>query len=102
MSEISLTSKLFPYTALFRSRLGRDRRHRRRPDLPPDHELAPGFGDPRQLERAVRGVGGRPRRDRKSTRLNSSHLVISSAVFCLNKTTQESDQNLNEPTLSDK
>src|SRR5256885_4209921 len=27
-----------------------------------------------------------PRRDRKSTRLNSSHLVISYAVFCLKKT----------------
>src|SRR5688500_19248397 len=28
-----------------------------------------------------------PRRDRKSTRLNSSHLVISYAVFCLKKKT---------------
>src|SRR5438034_6976465 len=28
---------------------------------------------------------GRPRRDRKSTRLNSSHTVISYAVFCLKK-----------------
>src|SRR5256885_14684347 len=28
---------------------------------------------------------GRDRRDRKSTRLNSSHLVISYAVFCLKK-----------------
>src|SRR5256885_9142364 len=28
---------------------------------------------------------GRPTRDRKSTRLNSSHLVISYAVFCLKK-----------------
>src|SRR5256885_3288428 len=28
---------------------------------------------------------GRPSRDRKSTRLNSSHLVISYAVFCLKK-----------------
>src|SRR2546426_2168852 len=35
-----------------------------------------------------------PRRDRKSTRLNSSHLVISYAVFCLKKkknTRQEAD-----------
>src|SRR5256885_16983555 len=32
------------------------------------------------------GSAGRPRRrDRKSTRLNSSHLVISYAVFCLKK-----------------
>src|SRR5256885_5696882 len=30
-------------------------------------------------------IGGGPARDRKSTRLNSSHLVISYAVFCLKK-----------------
>src|SRR5205814_7316046 len=30
-------------------------------------------------------AGGRPRGDRKSTRLNSSHLGISYAVFCLKK-----------------
>src|SRR6266850_3229962 len=35
----------------------------------------------RDLDHAV----GRPRPDRKSTRLNSSHLVISYAVFCLKK-----------------
>src|SRR5690606_39601194 len=35
---------------------------------------------------AVRAGGGdRPRRDRKSTRLNSSHVKISYAVFCLKK-----------------
>src|SRR2546422_4218906 len=71
-------STLFPYTTLFRSRehhvrlvrvhrgpaaLARDRRH---------------------------GVGGElarlpARRDRKSTRLNSSHGYISYAVFCLKK-----------------
>src|SRR5256885_1025312 len=53
---------------------------------------------------------GRPR-DRKSTRLNSSHLVISYAVFCLKKkkltknqavaTSQEAVQNQNEPQLRD-
>src|ERR1039457_118817 len=31
----------------------------------------------------------RPTRDRKSTRLNSSHLVISYAVFCLKKKTRK-------------
>src|SRR5256885_14056787 len=59
-------STLFPYTTLFRSR--------------------------RKLPRAVR-EGPEPRlpvlrphvQDRKSTRLNSSHLVISYAVFCLKK-----------------
>src|SRR2546426_9365159 len=40
-------------------------------------EIADGVGDP---ERGAEGV-----RDRKSTRLNSSHLVISYAVFCLKK-----------------
>src|SRR5215467_821968 len=35
---------------------------------------------------ALRDRGQRPRTDRKSTRLNSSHLVISYAVFCLKKT----------------
>src|SRR5260221_8582663 len=33
----------------------------------------------------LRGVPCRPHRDRKSTRLNSSHTVISYAVFCLKK-----------------
>src|SRR2546426_6921863 len=37
------------------------------------HALCPGRAD------------HRPARDRKSTRLNSSHLVISYAVFCLKK-----------------
>src|SRR2546426_11938047 len=40
-----------------------------------DHEVGPG----------VRQGQTRARRDRKSTRLNSSHLVISYAVFCLKK-----------------
>src|SRR5256885_13189052 len=34
---------------------------------------------------AVTGDAGEKRTDRKSTRLNSSHLVISYAVFCLKK-----------------
>src|SRR6266571_6422911 len=55
-------STLFPYTTLFRSRRG---------DLPG--------------ERAVRHRRDPPRRDRKSTRLNSSHMSISYAVFCLKK-----------------
>src|SRR5688500_19231466 len=37
------------------------------------------------LEGSVEIVLGNPRQDRKSTRLNSSHLVISYAVFCLKK-----------------
>src|SRR6266567_7046314 len=58
-------STLFPYTTLFRSRL----RGACRPDL------RRGRG-PASLDSA---------RDRKSTRLNSSHSQISYAVFCLKK-----------------
>src|SRR5256885_16240663 len=50
-----------------------------------DHEDAP---HPEDLSTRSAGVSPRPRRhdgDRKSTRLNSSHLVISYAVFCLKK-----------------
>src|SRR5437667_9222294 len=61
-------STLFPYTTLFRSRLGSAGRHRfARRD-------APGARAGDQLDR-----------DRKSTRLNSSHITISYAVFCLKK-----------------
>src|SRR5256885_8448021 len=66
-------STLFPYTTLFRSHLAEER---------PVHledamrRLASGARVP-----GPGGLGG----DRKSTRLNSSHLVISYAVFCLKK-----------------
>src|SRR5215467_15752188 len=64
-------STLFPYTTLFRS---------------PPHPPCPA---PRRVRRLPlrpwpAGRGG----DRKSTRLNSSHLVISYAVFCLKKKKQ--------------
>src|SRR2546426_7327535 len=68
-------STLFPYTTLFRS-----------PET--DEEEARRVGE-RVLERLA-GDFERPR-DRKSTRLNSSHLVISYAVFCLKKK-KEQDQ----------
>src|SRR3989442_8640341 len=68
-------STLFPYTTLFRSSCGIE--------LPPSHF---GHGDV-ALEpidsRAFRPVADQ--RDRKSTRLNSSHVRISYAVFCLKK-----------------
>src|SRR5258708_25957794 len=75
-------STLFPYTTLFRSclpsRLGR---------LPPRR----GARD-RRCTQAGDSRAQRPerrsapvRRDRKSTRLNSSHQIISYAVFCLKK-----------------
>src|SRR2546430_12902768 len=69
-------STLFPYTTLFRSRRGR--------------ELAINqFGPPdsraHALLHARRSLPGQRERDRKSTRLNSSHSQISYAVFCLKK-----------------
>src|SRR2546426_9259698 len=77
-------STLFPYTTLFRSLA---------PGGPALYDYA--LGDTTTLalpQRVVRVVALRVRpkdfgqpRDRKSTRLNSSHLVISYAVFCLKK-----------------
>src|SRR5688572_32222237 len=94
-------STLFPYTTLFRSEVQRrmaghaigavQAEVSRRPLHESDHV---GVRDDYPLRRAggsggeedVRGVIGRVlvlERDRKSTRLNSSHSQISYAVFCL-------------------
>src|SRR5262245_64230725 len=84
-------STLFPYTTLFRSDviarpvgvgevgergMTAQRRHRRREGRSEGVGLAAGDG--------LQGVVA-VRPDRKSTRLNSSHLGISYAVFCLKK-----------------
>src|SRR2546426_6666756 len=69
-------STLFPYTTLFRSQWTRKvRRKTITVALSPEqfHALAQAVKNRRVLK------------DRKSTRLNSSHLVISYAVFCLKK-----------------
>src|SRR5258708_18682193 len=74
-------STLFPYTTLFRSHLvAADALVRDEHDT---HAIADdlGIGDP-HVGRAVRH---RALADRKSTRLNSSHQIISYAVFCLKK-----------------
>src|SRR2546429_7275344 len=77
-------STLFPYTPLFRSRRIRDHRHgprQRRGEVDdPESELSGPWG----RENPVRPDGS-VNRDRKSTRLNSSHGYISYAVFCLKK-----------------
>src|SRR2546422_6440241 len=71
-------STLFPYTTLFRSVPGRRGVERSEPEA--GHEVEEGFSHRLRFpERA------RLRRDRKSTRLNSSHGYISYAVFCLKK-----------------
>src|SRR3712207_8211615 len=73
-------STLFPYTTLFRSYPGRRGLARRRGLL--DARRPDGAAPRGHLGRAGRHV---PDRDRKSTRLNSSHANISYAVFCLKK-----------------
>src|SRR3989442_12025952 len=60
-------STLFPYTTLFRSPASTHR---------PESTA---------IWMAAAQTPGHPRRDRKSTRLNSSHVRISYAVFCLKK-----------------
>src|SRR5256885_7188095 len=80
-------STLFPYTTLFRSFIGcASRRSRASP----------------RATRGVRAAHAGGLRDRKSTRLNSSHLVISYAVFCLKKKKQdhEDDQVKHNDVLS--
>src|SRR5437899_8790742 len=76
-------STLFPYTSLFRS-FSADARSSRIARSTP---YAPSFVLARLIE------------DRKSTRLNSSHLGISYAVFCLkkkNKTNDIRDQHMHD------
>src|SRR3989454_5939615 len=80
-------STLFPYTTLFRSLVTAGRRHR--VHGPSGHARFVGHRC-RRLESAP--PHRRPRRDRKSTRLNSSHLVISYAVFCLKKKKQTANK----------
>src|SRR2546421_5259671 len=91
-------STLFPYTTLFRSRerLGLLERRRVRRGLDPavlDRVVPRRRGDvPRgDLEQHGRGRRGR---DRKSTRLNSSHDQISYAVFCLKKKKKQNRKQL--------
>src|SRR5438034_5534653 len=74
-------STLFPYTTLFRSL--RERRAGRRSV---EADELPGGALDRQARRVIiHHAGETPPPDRKSTRLNSSHTVISYAVFCLKK-----------------
>src|SRR3989442_2000260 len=69
-------STLFPYTTLFRSE---------RQSEPGDRRARVDGVSRDQLAEPARGAGCIPALDRKSTRLNSSHVRISYAVFCLKK-----------------
>src|SRR5256885_5592431 len=68
-------STLFPYTTLFRSTQFQGQ-------VGPQFVIVLNEQPQRSLSDCVRNIA---QRDRKSTRLNSSHLVISYAVFCLKK-----------------
>src|SRR5258708_20448843 len=76
-------SRLFPYTTLFRSFVGASNRV----GVEGPWKIGEFYGqsyfcDPRGQ---MITVGSHDKEDRKSTRLNSSHQIISYAVFCLKK-----------------
>src|SRR5690554_7769992 len=78
-------STLFPYTTLFRS-------------LPAQGRSGAAAAVPPAVSRPVRAAGLSG--DRKSTRLNSSHVRISYAVFCLKKKKKNNNKlNKNAKTL---
>src|SRR5436309_7865293 len=92
------SATLFPYTTLFRSSARCDLRRQHGRRQPPDERSVrvrrgnQGLQstEPEHHLREQRVVGsdrhdGCGREDRKSTRLNSSHVKISYAVFCLKK-----------------
>src|SRR5258708_13298869 len=70
-------STLFPYTTLFRS-----------------HRLCVESSVAAEVDRVPVAAGSTTDQDRKSTRLNSSHQIISYAVFCLKKNKQEHQRRL--------
>src|SRR2546426_9342643 len=73
-------STLFPYTTLFRSACSSEKGSGRRHAIFQDRQKAA-----RHFRAKLFGIAAQIDPDRKSTRLNSSHLVISYAVFCLKK-----------------
>src|SRR5947199_1184021 len=98
MLRLPPRSTLFPYTTLFRSskfiQKFSDKLYTPLPLLKnvlacsEEHQLAHGeIPEPRQVARTL---------DRKSTRLNSSHLGISYAVFCLKKKKKTAKQPHNQ------
>src|SRR5258707_9355828 len=82
-------STLFPYTTLFRSQLARGALVLRRRRAAFRGHLRLRLGELRLAvqagERFPKPIVRQLERDRKSTRLNSSHANISYAVFCLKK-----------------
>src|SRR2546426_5386680 len=91
-------STLFPYTTLFRS-------HGAECDLLRPIRPAQ-LGRDRAVHRGRLGIPGGGHADvwadRKSTRLNSSHLVISYAVFCLKKKKKDNDTHGDATSVSER
>src|SRR5699024_11710185 len=91
------SATLFPYTTLFRSQAQRSRPRARPRDDPArllHHEAQRHHrNDPADLAGVRQSASvcahGSGQGDRKSTRLNSSHVSISYAVFCLKKKKNE-------------
>src|SRR2546427_8277539 len=75
-------STLFPYTTLFRSEQNENSRH---PTAAHGHLTSLGGASVCGCPSRTGSVSSILSRDRKSTRLNSSHSQISYAVFCLKK-----------------
>src|SRR5437870_10842825 len=92
-------STLFPYTTLFRSGVIDDLTgFVEHPEVVADRieNVARVVGDPKRVMAGTdcgfdtsAGMGRVTEEDRKSTRLNSSHVAISYAVFCLKKKKQQ-------------
>src|SRR5258708_30759676 len=84
-------STLFPYTTLFRSEQNVIPRHSMLRVHHSEERFRKRVASPHPVEQAcgteivLRSGGREASRDRKSTRLNSSHQIISYAVFCLKK-----------------
>src|SRR5258708_28321025 len=86
-------STLFPYTTLFRSSAGAGIRIERA-----DHVATAGGGV--EQRRGHTGIENDSGGDRKSTRLNSSHQIISYAVFCLKKKTTRTSTEISVTTTT--
>src|SRR5258708_14788540 len=84
-------STLFPYTTLFRS-------HRAAARAESPVEPRPVARHRDAADAAAPGRAGAPA-DRKSTRLNSSHQIISYAVFCLKKKKKKQKEEEKESIL---
>src|SRR5438477_5922290 len=85
------TSTLFPYTTLFRSKHSVQKSSAKAFFAGKLAQCGGGiagqseFEDPEEIQAEDEDQGDQAGKDRKSTRLNSSHMSISYAVFCLKK-----------------